>query len=244
MGRGRTEGGRPLWRSWSRCFVAMASFDPDLRRDGVSRPPLGDRAPAAGAVAGRPRPARRLPPPARDSQRLEPGSRPVAVRLLTIASRRRLRPRRHVRRRPPGSRAGDRSTAATGSPGTASWYASPEFGDLQSGTGLLLDMGETVNLSRVQLGPRHPGRRGRSGSGGRHVAGRTNCRSRPARPTWAGTVQLRLAGAARGRYVLIWFTRLPPDLAGQVSGQRLRRHRIRHQEDIIVAAREKVIEQT
>jgi len=29
-----------------------------------------------------------------------------------------------------------------------------------------------------------------------------------------GTVSLRPAGAVRARYVLIWFTRLPPDTSG------------------------------
>ena len=31
---------------------------------------------------------------------------------------------------------------------------------------------------------------------------------------WIGVVRLRLTRLARGRYVLLWFTRLPPGLGG------------------------------
>jgi len=33
----------------------------------------------------------------------------------------------------------------------SSWYATPEFGNLQSGTGLLLDLGTTVHVSDLRL---------------------------------------------------------------------------------------------
>ena len=38
-----------------------------------------------------------------------------------------------------------------GSPWTSDWYATASFGELQSGTGLLLDMGRTVTITSVRL---------------------------------------------------------------------------------------------
>ena len=98
-------------------------------------------------------------------------------------------------------------------PWYSQWYATPRFGALKNGTGLLLDMGRTVTVSsvRVSLGSR-------SGAVIQLRAG-----SRPV-PAWlprvatavntGGTVQLRPAAPVQVRYVLIWFTKLPPDHAG------------------------------
>ena len=95
----------------------------------------------------------------------------------------------------------------------SSWYTSPEFGNLQSGTGLLLDMGETVNLSQRAAGSRRPGWRGRPGSGGEHVAPRAAVAA--SAYDVGGTVQLPVTTPASGRYVLIWFTQLPPEQQGK-----------------------------
>jgi hypothetical protein len=94
-----------------------------------------------------------------------------------------------------------------------SWYATPLFGNLQSGTGLLLDMGRpvTITSARITLGPtRGASLQIRVGAvptlaGLQPVASASNV---------GGVVQLRLSRPAPGRYVLIWFTRLPPDNAG------------------------------
>jgi len=88
------------------------------------------------------------------------------------------------------------------------WYASANFGNLYSGTGLLLDMGRTVTISsaRIALGSA-PGadfqlRVGNDPTmSGLGVAARSSNAS--------GTVHLQLSTPARGRYVLIWFTKLP-----------------------------------
>jgi transcriptional regulator with XRE-family HTH domain len=97
-------------------------------------------------------------------------------------------------------------------PWHSDWYATADFGNLQSGTGLLLDMGRTVTIksARIKL---------RDGSG-THLALRIGDSpmlvSLPtaARAHDAGRlVKLRMA-PMRGRYVLVWFTRLPPDPAG------------------------------
>jgi cytoskeletal protein RodZ len=100
-----------------------------------------------------------------------------------------------------------------GSPWTSDWYATASFGELQSGTGLLLDMGRTVTISSVRL-------RLAAASGAdlqlrvgtravladlHQVAGSAGA---------GGTIELNLATPATARYVLIWFTKLPPDGAG------------------------------
>jgi hypothetical protein len=98
-------------------------------------------------------------------------------------------------------------------PWYSQWYATPRFGALKNGTGLLLDMGRTVTVSSVRV---WMGRR--SGAIIQLRAG-----SKPL-PAWlprlatavnaGGTVQLRPAAPVQVRYVLIWFTKLPPDNAG------------------------------
>ena len=59
---------------------------------------------------------------------------------------------------PNGTSDGDNSVIASrvidgngAQPWYSSWYASPQFGNLQSGTGLLLDMGEPVTVNSVRL---------------------------------------------------------------------------------------------
>jgi hypothetical protein len=92
-------------------------------------------------------------------------------------------------------------------------YTSARFGNLYPGTGLLLDMGRTVTISsaRINLG-RVSGASfqlrvgtGPSPTGLPPVARTGNA---------GGVVRLRLTTPAHGRYVLVWFTRLPPDPAG------------------------------
>jgi hypothetical protein len=93
------------------------------------------------------------------------------------------------------------------------WYRSAHFGSLYPGTGLLLDMGRrvTITAARIGLGQVH----------GADLQLRIGVA-----PTLAdlspvshavnagGVVHLRLVTPAHGRYVLIWFTSLPPDPAG------------------------------
>jgi Helix-turn-helix domain len=106
--------------------------------------------------------------------------------------------------------------ALAGNPATpwhTSWYATARFGDLRTGTGLLLDLGRpvTVTSARITLGS-IPGAdvELRAGNvptlaGLQTVATATN----------AGSVlQLQPAGPVRARYLLIWFTLLPPDGSG------------------------------
>ncbi len=106
--------------------------------------------------------------------------------------------------------------AISGNPATpwrTDWYTTPFFGNLYHGTGLLLDMGRTVTIStvRVSLGS----------AGGADLQLRAG--SRPvladlhtvaASAGAGGAVQLSLTSPVHARYLLIWFTKLPPDNAG------------------------------
>lgn len=94
------------------------------------------------------------------------------------------------------------------------WYRTPDFGKLQAGTGLLVDMGSVVSVSRVRvvLGD----------SAGADVQLRLGDRAddlsdlstAASASDVGGTVHLSPSSPVRARYVLIWFTRLPPDHAG------------------------------
>jgi hypothetical protein len=122
----------------------------------------------------------------------------------------------------------DARNAIDSNPSTAwvtSWYkGSPYFGGLKSGSGLILDMGHAVRLSSVQVtfgstpganveikignsnaqGPPgiDPDPIGQATAGAMTtVASQTNA---------SGTVPFSVNSTATGRYVLIWFTKLPP----------------------------------
>jgi cytoskeletal protein RodZ len=98
-------------------------------------------------------------------------------------------------------------------PWISQWYATAHFGALKDGTGLLLDMGRTVTVSSVRLSLA-----GRSGADIDLRAGSKPVLSwlpRVASATNAGgTVPFRLSTPVHVRYLLIWFTKLPPDNAG------------------------------
>jgi hypothetical protein len=93
-------------------------------------------------------------------------------------------------------------------PWYSSWYLSAEFGNLQSGTGLLLDMGKTVTVSSVQLAlGGEPGATVQVRVGDAPVLGDMFMVSSAS--DVGGTVRLPTEVRASGRYVLIWFTALP-----------------------------------
>ena len=93
------------------------------------------------------------------------------------------------------------------------WYTTARFGNLYPGTGLLLDMGHPVTITgaRISLG---------SAAGAAlqiRVGAARGLAQRPlaARAAGAaGVLRLRFSRPAHGRYVLLWFTRLPADPAG------------------------------
>jgi Helix-turn-helix domain len=92
------------------------------------------------------------------------------------------------------------------------WYATPTLNG-QPGTGLLLDMGTSVTVSSVQvlLGPT---------AGGTVQVRAGNSPSLADLPVVAqaanpgGTLTLQPSSPVTARYVLIWFTQLPPDNTG------------------------------
>ena len=121
---------------------------------------------------------------------------------------------------PGGTAAGDnpRRAAAVidGSHATAwrsDWYTTAAFGNLKRGTGLLLDMGRRVTITSAQivLGA-IPGADVQLRAG--NVPALADLREVASAADAGGTVRIRLTAPARAKYVLIWFTRLPPDGTG------------------------------
>jgi hypothetical protein len=93
------------------------------------------------------------------------------------------------------------------------WYATPHFGALQTGTGLLLDMGKPVTVTSLKftLGS-IPGADFEIRAG--DTPQLTSLRPVAAATGAAGTVNLTLTKPQNARYILLWFTALPPDGTG------------------------------
>lgn len=113
-----------------------------------------------------------------------------------------------------GDNAQNASLALSGNPATpwhTNWYTTARFGNLQAGTGLMVDLGRTVTATGVVIhlettpGANLQVRAGTSPGELHTVASANNAR---------GALQLPLASHPRVRYVLIWFTLLPPDSSG------------------------------
>jgi cytoskeletal protein RodZ len=169
---------------------------------------------AAHAATTRPessaaRPAR-TPSPAPRPARSRPSPAAAPVTELTPASA--------VAFGPAGTADGDNpqngSLALSGDPATpwhTDWYATARFGNLKDGTGLLLDLGRTVTITgaAIRLG-NIPGAdlQLRAGTSAAHLA------TVASHSGAGGLIRLRLASHVAARYLLIWFTQLPPDAAG------------------------------
>jgi hypothetical protein len=93
------------------------------------------------------------------------------------------------------------------------WYNSARFGNLYPGTGLLLKMGQTVTITgaTIDLGSA-------AGASLQLRVGDTPSMAALQPVAHAsgagGVVRLSPASPASGRYVLVWFTRLPTDSSG------------------------------
>jgi len=146
------------------------------------------------------------------AQRTTEGSS-TASRTLTVAS--------VAAFGPDGTSDGDNPSLAyrivdlnTAEPWYSEWYATPQFGGLQPGTGILLDMGKAVTVTSVQLmlgttpGTDFQVRVGDTETlaGLAPVASASDA---------GGAVRLPVTARASGRYVLVWFTRLPPYAPGK-----------------------------
>jgi serine/threonine protein kinase len=102
---------------------------------------------------------------------------------------------------------------------TQYYVANPVFGGLKKGSGLILDMGKPVRLSSaiIAFGPT-------AGADVSIMVGNDSSGSLSAFTTVAqqdnvpgGTTTFTPKSTATGRYVLIWFTRLPPERTGQAD---------------------------
>ena len=110
------------------------------------------------------------------------------------------------------ARAGD--VVSGGQAWSTQWYTTPSFGMLKKGTGLLLSLHGTATVTSVRLylspyrGARLQLRAGSSPQDLRTVATASNA---------GGEVKLNLKQPASARYLLVWFTKLPPDGAGHYA---------------------------
>jgi O-antigen/teichoic acid export membrane protein len=150
-----------------------------------------------------------------------PAHAPAPASAAPVPSVRALKPVSAVAFDPYGDSQGENSSlvplaidASRATSWHTQWYATARFGNLKPGTGLLLDMGRDVTITsvRVLLGSASgTDFQLRAGDAGSSLA-----KLRPvARATGAGgNVNLRLATPAHARYLLIWFTKLPPDSSG------------------------------
>jgi cytoskeletal protein RodZ len=126
---------------------------------------------------------------------------------------------------PDGTADGDDPQRAAGATGASSasawysdWYTTADFGNLQAGTGLLLDMGRPVTVTSVGLSLGHiPGADFQVRAGDTPVP--ADLRQVASSSGAAGLVHVSLSAPVHARYLLIWFTKLPPDPSGtyQVS---------------------------
>jgi cytoskeletal protein RodZ len=99
-------------------------------------------------------------------------------------------------------------------PWSTNWYASAQFGMLKSGTGLLLHLSHQATITSVRIDLTHyqgVNLQLKVGDGTdpqdfKVVATADNT---------GGTVRLTLRHPASARYLLIWFTQLPPNGVGQ-----------------------------
>jgi serine/threonine protein kinase len=98
---------------------------------------------------------------------------------------------------------------------TQYYLGNPVFGGLKQGTGLILDMGKQVSLKSVQVtfGPNGGGDVAIKVGNDRTIAPATlSTFTTVANQTSlaGGTQTFQTSSSAKGRYVLIWFTKLPP----------------------------------
>jgi putative peptidoglycan lipid II flippase len=197
-------------------LVAGVSVSLALHRDGGGKAAAGPKASASARVIASAGSTAGWKPSGTASATKKPGSASGhtstgPARLLTVAGAEAFGPS--------GTSDGDNPTKAalalSGNPATP-WrtheYATAHFGDLQQGTGLVLDMGHVVTVSKVTL---------ELATGSATVTIRVGNTPVPgtftpmAQETGAGgTMTLAAAKPLRGRYIEIWFSLLPRDSAG------------------------------
>ena len=123
---------------------------------------------------------------------------------------------------PGGLADGDNSRVASnaitrGAPGPwqSQWYATAQFGGLKQGTGLLLDLGRTATVTSVRIDLASFQGASLQLRVGNTDGALSSLRVAAVADDVGGTVRLHLRSPQQARYVLIWFTLLPPNGAGQ-----------------------------
>lgn len=176
--------------------------------------PAAEAQPAAHATAGPKQAARHA------AAHPRPTPTPAATPTPSASPPTPLAPVSVVAFGPGGAGQGDNpqlaSLATSGNPATpwnTDWYATPDFGNLQAGTGLLLDMGRPVTITSAQitLGST-PGADLQLRTG--NVPALADLKTVTTATNAGGVLQLGLTGSAPARYLLIWFTQLPPNNSG------------------------------
>lgn len=202
------------WARWPvlliLAWVALAVADLGVFGAGHSAPSAAVTKNASTAHAHRSTAHQATPPgPARTSA---PPSPPPTVQVLVPVSASAFGPTGPAS----GDNPGDAGLAIDASMATAwqtDWYRSAAFGNLQAGTGLLIDMGQPVTITSVQLILGSP-----PGADLELLTGDTPARSQLRVQASAndagGSVTLNLANPGPASYLLIWFTLLPPDDSG------------------------------
>ena len=104
--------------------------------------------------------------------------------------------------------------SSAGSAWDSQWYRTAEFGGLKAGAGLLLDMGKPVTFRSVLVtfGSR-PGADVSLLVGNSATRSAANLQSMTTVATQndvGGPVTFRITNSTAGRYLVIWFTKLPP----------------------------------
>ena len=205
--------GRPRWVAplvYILCLGVIGFFAIWLTPGGGSAPAV-----ASNGRASTRTPAASGTPSAHPSSASGPVSSPPVPAATPVTE---VTPVSAVPFGPDGTSDGDNPQGAplalSGDPATpwhTDWYSTPRFGNMENGTGLLLTLGQTVTAQTVtiRLGST-PGadfqlRAGPSLSDMPVLAGATDA---------GGTVRLPLASHPQVRYLLIWFTLLPPDSTG------------------------------
>jgi len=187
--------------------------------------PAGHASPAASvpAVQGSTGPASTVPASTGQPGTAPAGTAsasPAATASATPAAARALAPAGVAAFGPAGTADGDNpqnaALAMSGNPATpwySQWYATAEFGNLKSGTGLLVDMGRIVTVSSAQLSlTSHSGADVQLRAGNSPV--QADLRQVASASDAGGTVPFHLGAPVHARYLLVWFTKLPPDNAG------------------------------
>jgi hypothetical protein len=106
-------------------------------------------------------------------------------------------------------------TRGAPAPWQSQWYATPQFGNLKQGTGLLLDLGRTATVTSVRIDLASYGGANLQLRVGDSDGALSGLRVAAVANDVGGTVRLHLYAPERARYVLIWFTLLPPNGDGQ-----------------------------